>query len=424
LFKRAGKPVFFIVAFIIAAITYLAISGFHYYVGDIEKVSISGAQEIRFGIDIKGGVDVMFKPDAGYNATATEMSAANAIITQRLDNLKITDRDIYMDVKKQRIIVRFPWKSDEKDFDPETAVSELGAMTELKFTGPDGSTVITGRDVEKAEATYDQEEGGYYVSLKLKDSGKAAFAAATEKFLGKVITISMDDQVIEAPTVQNVINNGIASITGSFTAESANALANKINGGTLPFKLVTDNYSTIAPTLGANSLDVMVRAGALAFILVCLFMMVYYRMPGFIAAIVLCGQIAGTILAISIPHFTLTLPGIAGIILSIGMGVDCNVITNERINEELRAGKTIDGAIDAGFTRSFAAIFDGNVTVAIAGLILMQLGSGAVLSFGYTLFVGVIFNMIMGIFFSRLMLKSVSRFSFLRKLSLYGGRVK
>ena len=153
-------------------------------------------------------------------------------------------------------------------------------------------------------------------------------------------------------------------------------------------------------------------------------MILYYRLPGLIACVALCGHLAGTLLCISIPQFTLTLPGIAGIILSIGMGVDCNVITAERIKEELRVGKTLDGAIDAGFERSFSAIFDGNITVIIVGTLLMIFGSGTVTSFGYTLIIGVIFNFIMGLTFSRLMLKSISKFSGVRKNWLFGGAAK
>jgi protein-export membrane protein SecD len=153
-------------------------------------------------------------------------------------------------------------------------------------------------------------------------------------------------------------------------------------------------------------------------------MILYYRIPGLIACVALCGHIAGTLLCISIPQITLTLPGIAGIILSIGMGVDANVITAERIKEELRLGKTLDGAIDAGFSRSFSAIFDGNITVFIVGILLLILGSASVQSFGYTLIIGVIFNFIMGITFSRLMLKSMSKFRGMRNIFLFGGAAK
>ena len=167
----------------------------------------------------------------------------------------------------------------------------------------------------------------------------------------------MDSTEITSPTVDSVISSGNAIIqnpaSNPMSITDAQNLANSINAGALPFKLVTDNYSTISPTLGASALQVTVMAGIIAFILICLFMILYYRIPGLIACIALCGHVAGTLLCISIPQITLTLPGIAGIILSIGMGVDANVITAERIKEELRLGKTLDGAIDAGFHVAF-----------------------------------------------------------------------
>ena len=201
--------------------------------------------------------------------------------------------------------------------------------------------------------------------------------------------------------------------------------------------------------MGERALDLMVMAGIIAFVLVSVFMLVYYRLPGFVAVISLVGQVAGSIAAVSgyfgfIPSFTLTLPGIAGIILSIGMGVDANIITAERIKEQIRLGKTIDGAIMAGSKESFWAIFDGNITVLIVAVVLMGVfgppsgfwatilkpflfyfpaaTTGSVYSFGYTLFAGIIFNFIMGVTASRLMLKSISRFKFLRKPWLLGGK--
>lgn len=422
--KRVGKPVIFILVVVIAAMSYLSIFGLSYQTGDTRNVIIKGAQDIRFGIDIKGGVDVTFTPPKGVKVSKSDMQAAVQRISQRLDSLKIQDRDIYPDYRANRITVRFPWKSDVKEKDPETAIKELGAMSQLTFKGPDGSTILTGKDVQKAEAKPDTEHGGYLVELTFKSSGVSKFSEATKKYINKSISIYMDDKEISSPVVQSQITSNTCVINNEsnpMTVEETTKLANQINAGSLPFKLVTDTYSTITPTLGKNALKVTVMAGLVAFILIILFMILYYRLPGFIACIALCGHLAGTLLCISIPQFTLTLPGIAGIILSIGMGVDANIITAERIKEELRVGKTLDGAIDAGFERSWAAIFDGNVTVVIVGILLMIFGSGSVSSFGYTLIIGVVFNLLMGVFFSRIMLKSISKFSNLRKNFLFGG---
>ena len=426
MYKRVGKPVIFFTVIIIAVITWLAIFGVAWQNGDTRTVWIAGAQDIRFGIDIKGGIDVTFTPPKGTSVSKSDMDKATKIINTRLDNENILDRDVYTDYTNHHIIVRFPPKAGESSFNPEEEIKQLGSMAQMVFKSADynnGASIVTGKDVKSSAVKVDSS-GSYYVELTLNSSGVKAFDKAT-KYLhdnNKDLSIYMDNKEIETAGVDAEIDNGQAIIQGGFTAKTAKNLSDLINAGSLPFALQTDNFSTIAPTLGQSALQVMVWAGILAFILICLFMIFYYRLPGFIACIALVGHIAGTLLFISIPHITLTLPGIAGIILSIGMGVDCNVITFERVKEELRLGKTLDGAIDAGFDRSFSAIFDGNVTVIIVGVILWFMGSATVKSFGYTLIVGVIFNFIMGIIASRFMLRSISRFTAFRKNTLYTTR--
>ena len=449
--KKVGKPAFFIVVILIAVLTVLAFFGFSTYWGDIQHKYVKGVDDIRWGIDIRGGVDVTFTPPAGYDATDDDMAAAESIIKTRLVSKNITDSEAYTDYAKDRIIVRFPWKADEADFSPEQAVKELGETAMLTFregaeaTGP---VVIEGKDVQSARAGVDQENGQYVVQLELKPEGAAKFSEATGRLVGQVISIWMDDTRISYPRVNSQIPNGVATITGGFDAAEAKDLADKINGGALPFKLETENFSTISPTLGTGARDAMVMAGGIAFLLIALFIIVIYRMSGVVASIALVGQVAGMIACLTgffanFPSFTLTLPGIAGIILSIGMGVDANVITSERIKEELRNGKTLDGAIDSGFQRTFAAIFDGNITMVIVAVILMgafgpsgsffgtmfspffrwfgQSATGAIYSFGFTLVVGVILNFVFGVTASRLMLKSISKFKPFKKAWLYGG---
>ena len=288
------------------------------------------------------------------------------------------------------------------------------------------------------------------VSLVLKDEAKEKWAEATKEQVGKQISIFMDDEVISAPTVDEEITDGRCVISGNFTAESAVELANQINGGALPFELVTQSYNAISPTLGMGAKDAMVKAGAAAFIIIALFMILYYRLPGFVASIALMGQLAGTIAAITgffavFPSFTLTVPGIAGIILGLGFGVDANIISAERIREEIRTGKGIDASIQSGFQNAFSAIFDSNITVVFIAIILMGvfgpsdsifaipfnflfswmgLGTataGSVYSFGYTLLVSIILNFLMGVLSSRLMLRSLAGFKPFRKAWLYGG---
>lgn len=464
--KKVGKPVFFILVLLIAAMGYLTVFGVSGTYGDITTTTIKGVDDIRWGIDIRGGVDVTFSPPEGVTATREEMAAAESIIGIRLVSQNITDSEVYTDYDKNRIIVRFPWKADETDFDPEKAIAELGATANLTFrelaqtdsvTGlPTGDTaekiVLTGADVESATAVYTETQAGtreHMVELKLKESGKEKFAEATGRLIGSPISIWMDETLISAPTVRNQITDGVASISGGFDAQAAMDLANKINGGALPFALVTENYNTISPTLGLGAKDAMMMAGAIAFAVVAVIMIVMYRLPGFVAVIALLGQLILMIASITgffavFPSFTLTLPGIAGIILAIGFGVDANIITAERIKEELANGRSVDAAVDAGFKRALSAILDSNVTVIIVSVILMgsfgppeslfarilsplffmfgPSATGTIYSFGYTLLVGVILNLLMGVLVSKLLLKSVSRYSFLRSPVLYGGK--
>ena len=450
--RKVGKPVVFVVVAIIIVFTTLAFFGISTSYGDITTTYIKGVDDIRWGIDIRGGVDVTFTPPEGYDATPEEMAAAESIIKVRLVSQNITDYETYVDEAKDRIIVRFLWKEGETDFNPEQAVKELGETALLTFReNQSGPVVIEGKHVKSASAEPSPDGRGSQVKLELTDEGAELFSDATGRLIGQQISIWMDDTMISAPRVDSQIPGGVAYITGGaqgFDVKEAKALADRINGGALPFKLETENFSTISPTLGFGARDAMVTAGVIAFVLVAIFIIIMYRMCGVVASIALVGQVAGMIACLTgffapFPSFTLTLPGIAGIILSIGMGVDANVITSERIKEELRNGKTLDGAIDSGFQRTFSAIFDGNITMVIVAIILMGAfgppqsifnsllspifrwfgpsATGAIYSFGFTLIVGVIFNFIMGVTASRLMLKSVSKFKPFKKPWLYGG---
>lgn len=467
--KRVPKPVFFIVALLILAFTFTAVFGIAYYNGDNKTTVIKGVGDIRWGIDISGGVNATFKPAGDYDATDRELDAAKATIEQRMVSSGITDYELYADTAKDRIIVRFPWKSDEKEYNAAEAIGEISATASLTFRPgnsyetqtvdkdgnaimktPSGETAETvlmdGSYVEDAEAKIQQEQDGstqWVVNLTLNEQGKEKFAEITSEYKDKVVSIWMDDVMISAPTVNDVISDGNAVISGSFTVKTATDLANKIKAGALPFELETVTYGNISPTLGQNALLAMGVAAVIAFILIMIIMIVFYRLPGVIAIISLLGQMGLSIAAISgyfpiMSSFTMTLPGIAGLILSIGMGVDCNVITAERIKEELRGGRTLDGALEKGTKNSLAAIIDGNMTVVIVSIILMlvfgptnilsfifgEATTGTIYAFGYTLLVGVISNFIMGIFFSRLMLRSIAGLKPFRNTWLYGGAKK
>ena len=451
----------------IAVFAFLTFHGISTTYGDIETKIIKSTDDIRWGIDISGGVDVTFAPPEGVEATAEQMDAAQAALEMRLVNLGITDYELYVDYSNYDIIVRFPWQAGEEDFDPEAAVQELGEMAELTFREgyetdeyglPTGVTaeniIVTGDQVVSAEAIAWEENGEYKfgVSLEFDEEGTAAFAEATQELAGTggVISIWMDDTCISYPTVENAITDGRSQITGNFDYESAKDLADKISAGALPYKLETSNFRTISASMGTGARNAMLIAGVIAFVLVALYMIIVYRLPGVVSSIALVGQVVGTIACITgffgnIPSFTLTIPGIAGIILAVGMGFDANVVTFERIKEELSKGKTLNSALELGYSRAWAAIFDGNITIVFVAVILMGafgppdslfaklMGflyfmfpatiEGTIYSFGYTLLVGVILNFVFGVFASRLMLASLSRFKALRNLKLYGGAV-
>lgn len=464
--KRVGKPVFFVVLGIIALFTALTFFGIKTQYGDIVTPIIKGTDEIRWGIDIRGGVDVTFTPPKDTDASQSELNAAAEVMRQRLVSLNITDYEVYTDEVSDRIIVRFPWKSDEENFDANAAIAELGDTAVLSFREgmetdeqglPAGVTadkvILEGRDVQLAEAVYQtssqETPPEWMVSLKLTSDGAKKFADATQRLAGNgYISIWMDEDMISSPSVNSAILTGEAVISGSFTQESAESLANKINGGALPFNLETENYSTITPTLGVGARNAMLLAGSIAFGLICIFMISMYRLPGVVACISLVGQVAATIAALTgflpgINSFTLTIPGIAGIILAVGMGVDANIITAERIKEEIKSGKSIDGAVTLGYQRAFTAILDGNLTGIIIAIILMGTfgppnspfsiimkpllfmfpasTEGAIYSFGYTLMVGTVLNFVFGVFASKYMTKSLSRYKCFRKSKFYGG---
>ena len=451
--KKGKSWPLFVVAILIVVFSLTAIFGVSYQYGDTKNIYIKGASDIRFGIDIRGGVDVTFMPAGDVDATPEQMTAAKTVIEDRLVGLGITDYESYVDSNKDRIIVRFPWKTGEADFNPQTAIDEIGTTAKMVFrkgSTADGEEILSGDDVTSANAAYNETEG-WVVQLKFNSAGAAAFADATTEQAANNGTISiwLDDENISTATVDEAITGGEAIIKGNFDQDSASTLANQINSGALPFALSAESYSTISPSLGAKSLEVMVLAGIIAFTLVAVMMIVRYRLPGTIATISLFGQVAATLAVVSgyftvFPGSTLTLPGIAGIILGIGMGVDANVITAERIKEELAKNKTLPAAVKSGFKMGLTPIIDGNVTIVIVAAILMGAfgptdgfwakvfnpiffwfgpsTAGTVYSFGFTLLTSVLLNFVFGVWATRVMIRGAVHCKALRNPWLYGGK--
>ena len=284
---------------------------------------------------------------------------------------------------------------------------------------------MTGDQVDNATAEYGKADSSataknaYYISLKLTEDGQKKFSEATGRLVGKPIYIVMDNSVISAPNVNTKIDSDSCVITGDFTAEQAKSLAANIKAGRIPFNLNQVEVRTVSATLGEDALSRAVTAGIIGIILVMLYMLLCYRLMGFLADIALAGYLGIVLLILANFHINLTLPGIAGIILSVGMAVDANVVIFERVKEELRLGKTVRSAVDAGFNRALSAVIDSNVTTIISAVILWVLGTGTIKGFGITLFIGIVVSMLSAIFISKFLLKQMIGMN-VKNLWLYG----
>jgi len=406
---------------VIAALLFVALYGLD-FTDSVRFPGVLDPDGVVQGLDLKGGSVIVFEAQVDDPSDEQMNTVANMMRT-RLDGLGYSEATVTRQgLKKVRIEI--PSISD-----PEKAAETLGATAQLKFVDADGNEVLTGSDVKTAAAEYGPVDqmgtSQHYVSLTLKPEGVQKFADATGKAAARAaeganyIAIMMDDLLISAPRVETTINSEDCIITGDFTAESAKALAGNIRSGQLPFSLAQVELRAISATLGDTALKTSLTAGLIGFLLVLLFMLLFYRLPGFIANIALCGYVAIVGIILANLHVNLTLPGIAGIILSIGMAVDANVVIFERIKEELRLGKTVRSAVDAGFNRALSAVIDSNITTIIAAVILIWLGTGTIKGFGVTLLIGVIVSMISAIFITKFLLKQMIGMN-VKNLWLYG----
>ncbi|HBQ64916.1 MAG TPA: protein translocase subunit SecD [Clostridiales bacterium] len=394
------------------------------------SMDIPAGIDLRQGIDLKGGIYALLYPDK-ENVTDEELQAAKAVIDRRLDNRNIFDRNIYVESDKKRIVVEYPSKGGADSYD----INELGSIGSLTFREVvekqvdkagnylplDDMIILTGADIKSAKMEI--YEGAYVVAFELYEEGAGKFAEATTRLAGVGrIGIFMDQELISAPSVDDPITEGSGIIRGSFTAKEASNLAGNIMAGALPFKMVARQVNQISPSLGENALKVTVWAGMLALLLICLFMTGYYRLPGVVASLAIMSLAVFQVDLISWAKIPLTLPGIAGIILSIGMGVDANVIIYERIKEELKNGKTISTAVDLGFKRAFSAIIDSNVTTIITGVVLYIMTTGPIKGFAVTLVLGVLLSFLTAITISRTLIRFTLGLGFGRNKWLYGGQ--
>lgn len=358
-------------------------------------------KNINLGLDLQGGLHVVMeaREKEGQPISRETINKTVAVMRNRVDAMGLRE-PIVQPQGNNRVIIELAGVKD-----PEEAARILGKTAQLSFVGPDGKTIVTGADLKDAKASIGQDNQPE-VDLEFNSKGAKKFAEATEKFVGQPIAIKLDNEIISAPRVDEPIPSGKAMIHGGFKdLKDAENLAIQLRSGALPVDLVQIEKRTVGPTLGSDSLHKSIKAGIIGLIMIFIFMIGYYRLPGIVADISLLfyGIIVLGIMALL--HQTLTLPGIAGFLLSIGMAVDANIIIYERLKEELRNGKTLHAAIDSGFKRAFVAIFDANVTTLIAALVLLWFGSGTIKGFAITLAIGIICSMFTAITFTHWLLR-------------------
>ncbi|MGN1318883.1 MAG: protein translocase subunit SecD [Lachnospirales bacterium] len=374
-------------------------------------------RNIKQGLDLKGGVYIVYeaKDTEGnvFNPSDEQMSAAISMLQQRVDDKGYFDAEVSQE-GANRIRVEIPGVTDA-----QATAEEIGEAAHLTFRDEEGNVLVDGANV--TNATKQVQNGEVVVSLEFDSEGKSAFASATQNNVGKQIGIYMDESAISMPRVNQAITDGRAVIQGDFTAEEADDLAAKIRAGSLPFNLNILEYNAVGARLGADSLSTSVKAGLVGIAIVLLFMLIVYRIPGVAADIALCIYTALLVVVMSLLGTTLTLPGLAGIILSIGMAVDANVIIFARIKEEINNGRAVKAAIKNGFAKALSAILDGNITTLISCVVLYWLGTGPVKGFAMTLFLGIVLSMFTALVVTRIIINALYGIG-IKNSKLYGGK--
>ena len=400
-----------VVVILLAAFGALAIFGLN--IGALEiKPLVEGISQ---GLDLRGGVSAVYEAqDEGQSDFASLLSGTMAVLRNRLTNQGFTEATVTQQ-GTNRIRIEIPDVDD-----PNEILNIIGQPAHLEFKTADGETIMDGSAVVSAEMGY--LDGQPVVQFTLNDEGAAAFATATAENVGSTISIELDGEDISAPTVNQAITGGQGYIEGNFTAESAQQLAMLIQSGALPLDIEQIEVRTISATLGEDALSTSMTAAVIGVLLVIVFMLVIYRLPGVMASLALLIYILIDLFLLAvIPGVQLTLPGIAGIVLSIGMAVDANVIIFERMKEEMRAGKTVRASVESGFKRAFSAILDSNITTIIAGLVLMIFGAGTIKGFAITLTIGVVCSMFTAVVVTRFLLRQMVGLNFTNH-RLYGVR--
>lgn len=379
-------------------------------VGDYRVKSFE--QMLTKGLDLQGGVSVVEQAQGKVTSDAIEKTIS--LINLRINKLGVSENSVTKE-GNNKIRIDVPGK-----FDKDEVINLIGKTGKLTFKDPNGKVILSGSDVKDASAYIAQDTQKPTIQLTLKASGTKKFADATQKFLGQKIAIYMDDQQLTNPTVDAVITDGTAIITGSATLEEAKNQADIIKSGALPVKLKVVQSQVVGASLGADAFPKSVFAGGVAMAIIFFFMLLVYRVPGLMADIALVLFTVLVLAAFVAIKATLTLSGIAGLILTIGMAVDANVLIFERFKEELKLGKSVRSAFEAGFHRAMASIVDSNVTTIIAGAVLYALGTGAVKGFALTLVIGTLISMFTAIVVSKHLISWAINIGLINKASHFG----
>lgn len=410
--KKKAKITLVVMSILLLVLVYTAAIG-------IGKTGTGAARNIILGLDLSGGVSITYQAKGDEDPSAEDMSDTIYKLQQRVSGYS-TESQVYQE-GSNRINIEIPGVSDAN-----AILTELGKPGSLEFRLTDGTVVLTGTQVATASVQTQQNQttgaNEYVVQLDLNKDGAEAFATATSENVGKVIQIVYDDEVISAPVVNEAITGGTAIISGMANIEEAQNLASSIRIGSLSLELEEIRSNVVGAQLGENAIKTSLIAGAIGLAIVIIFMIVVYALPGVVAGLSLLIYTGLILVSLNAFDMTLTLPGIAGIILGIGMAVDANVIIYARIREEIAAGASVKGAIQSGFKKALSAILDGNITTLIAAFVLNTMGTGSVKGFAQTLALGIVISMFTALVISRLIVTALYELGF--RDEKYYGRAK
>lgn len=399
--KSKNKLIFVITTITILLVSFVALFGIN--IGNFKVNSV--VSNISQGLDLKGGVFVLYEAETDLQGEELNnvINQTISVFSNRINGMGLTEPVIVKEGEK-RIRIELPGVKDA-----QSAIDTIGKTAQLQFVTREGEIVVTGADVKDAKVEINSRDNTPVVSLEFNQEGAAKFSEATKKLAvgNDPLLIVLDGEVISSPIVTTQIPDGRSQISGNFTIESASELANLIRGGALPVDFIEVQSSIVTASLGESALDMSIKGAVIGILLVMIFMVFYYKIPGITAVIALIAYMSVVAILYKTIDVTLTLPGIAALILSIGMAVDANVIIFERIKEEIISGKTIRVSIDSGFAKALSTILDSQTTTFIAGIVLYFFGTGPIKGFAITLMIGILVSLVTALFITKILLKSL-----------------